>query len=464
MKRTGFLFKSLITLIPAVCLTVFTVSGCTSENDTGNTSEVSGSWNNDVLTQKIRSNDESKDVLDAEVILQSDNINIPIADLKGGLSEKEFREKFFSLMWMYVNEIQDSKLYGEDGCYLSACGAPVFSVEENRTTDEIQFFIFTKDLEEAGTVYFHNQGKEISVSVETTLTDTRSVVLKKLSENKDKRYVMLINGLQSMLLGSENNIVHISAVNASSDLEIIGDCYSLLENNGLSISYSDITDSENLIWFDFSETAAAAATEVTTTTAAKADTEVPTETAAEVQNKTVNDLTPEELEVYNSMPDIVLVLSHTYDTYPNIRGFYITKNGEIKMYAFSDKKEGVYTAVPEIYDELENVTCSEFLFGAGNEITQDDLDTVAISDLIELYNKLLRVDEKSEFEEKNNYCDEVCGIYELYGIRTNKNGGKEIILLSLSGDYFLISEDIYAREISDEIWNIDCPFSEYRTR
>lgn len=253
MKRTGFLVKSLTALIPAVCLIVFTVSGCTSEPDSLNTSEALGSWNNDVLTQKIRSNDESKDVLDAEVILQSDNINVPIADLKGRLSEKEFREEFLSLIWMDVSEIQDSKLYGADGCYLSACGASVFSVGENQTADEMQCFIFTKDLEEAGTVYFHNQGKEISVSVETTSTDTRSVVLKKLSEDKDKRYVMLVNGLRSMLLDSENNIVHISAVNASGDLEIIGDCYGLLENNGLSISYSDITDSENLIWFDFDE-------------------------------------------------------------------------------------------------------------------------------------------------------------------------------------------------------------------
>lgn len=253
MKRTGFASKSLTALIPAVCLIVFILSGCTSEPDTGNTSEALGSWNNDVLTQKIRSNDESKDVFDAEVILQSDTVNAPISDLKGRLSEKEFKEEFLTLIWMDVNEIQDSKLYGEDGCYLSACGASVFSVGENQTADVMQCFIFTKGLEEAGTVYFHNQGKEVSVSVETASVNTRSAVLKKLSADKDKRYVILVNGLWSMLLDSENNVVPISAVNASSDLEIIGDCYGLLKNNGLSISYSDITDSENLIWFDFDE-------------------------------------------------------------------------------------------------------------------------------------------------------------------------------------------------------------------
>lgn len=133
------------------------------------------------------------------------------------------------------------------------------------------------------------------------------------------------------------------------------------------------------------------------------------------------------------------------------------------MYAFSNEEESKYIDVTEVYDELENVTCSELVFrGEGDEITQDDLDTVVISDLIELYNQLLLVDEKSEFEKRDKYSDVSCGIYKLYGIRTNKNGEKEIILLSLRGDYYLISEDIYTQEISDEIWNSIYPFSEYR--
>lgn len=222
-------------------------------------------------------------------------------------------------------------------------------------------------------------------------------------------------------------------------------------------------------------TATAALPEITTTTQTETTiettTEAPSETTTETTTETTQplDLTPEELEVYNSMPDIVFVLSHCYmsatrySKYTNIRGFYITQNGEVKMYAFSDEEESKYIDVTEIYDELENVTCSELVFRAEeDEITQSDLDTVAISDLIELYNKLLLVDEKSEFEKSNSYCDVSCGIYELYGIRTNKNGEKEIILLSLRGDYYLTNKDIYAQEVSDEVWNIGYPFSRYR--
>ena len=132
------------------------------------------------------------------------------------------------------------------------------------------------------------------------------------------------------------------------------------------------------------------------------------------------------------------------------------------MYAFINEKESKYIDVTEVYDELKNVTCSELVFrGEGDEITQDDLDTVAISYLIELYNKLLLVDEKSEFEKSSNSQDVSCGIYKLYGIRTNKNGDKEIILLRQWGDYYLKNKDIYAQEISDEIRHSIYPLSHY---
>lgn len=211
---------------------------------------------------------------------------------------------------------------------------------------------------------------------------------------------------------------------------------------------------------------------IQTETTIESTTEAPSETTTETTTETTQpiNLTPEELEVYNSMPDIVFVLSHCYDrsdprwgAYSNIRGFYITKDGEIKMYEFSDEEERKYRDVTKVYDELENVTYSELIFQAEkDEISQSDLDTVPMSDLIELYNKLLLVDEKSKFKEHTSYCDVEVGLYELYGIRTNKNGEKEFILLSTRGDYYLTSKDVYAQEVNDEVWNIDYPFSWYR--
>ena len=78
-----------------------------------------------------------------------------------------------------------------------------------------------------------------------------SDLIRKLSANKSKRYIVLTNGLETKLLDSENKITKIGAVRK--DLEVIGDCYCILEQHGLSVSYDDIINEENLIWFDFEE-------------------------------------------------------------------------------------------------------------------------------------------------------------------------------------------------------------------
>ena len=59
----------------------------------------------------------------------------------------------------------------------------------------------------------------------------------------------MTNKTDTNLLDNENNIVN--AGSSRHELEIEGDCYSILEQKGLSISYSDIIDENNLVWFEF---------------------------------------------------------------------------------------------------------------------------------------------------------------------------------------------------------------------
>ena len=212
------------------------------------------------------------------------------------------------------------------------------------------------------------------------------------------------------------------------------------------------------------------ATETTTEATTATTTEPATETTTESTTVTTTEpttvtteiaLTPEELEIYNTMPDIVFVLSHCYYSsskygkYSNIRGVYVTRNGEMKMYAFSDEEEGKYRDIPKVYDNLKNVTCSELVFRQeGDEFTQDDLNTVSMSDLIELYKNLMLVDKKAKIAESGNTTDAIYGMYKLYGIRVDKDGEKEIILLSGWGDDYYLNTDLYADEIAKNIKNI----------
>ena len=133
---------------------------------------------------------------------------------------------------------------------MSVSSAAFFDAASNQTSDVIQCFIFTKDLEEAGTIRFQNDNIEtMSINVNDNENGGTSIILEKLAENKNKKYVLLTNGTDTKLLDNENNIVNAGPSNHK--LEIDGDCYRVLEQKGLSISYSDIIAEDNLIWIEF---------------------------------------------------------------------------------------------------------------------------------------------------------------------------------------------------------------------
>lgn len=224
-------------IVLAVCFVSFFAAGAFGERDTVIRYD-------NLAAQPIKNYDEYLEVLDAETVSRSERLSAPF-DIESKITEKKFKKKFYNLIYADIAKIPSSTLYGEKGCYLSVLGAAAFNVPSNTTVDSMRCFIFTKDLEEAGTLYFTKAG--ITVSVNDKYGNIRHTVLKKLSAEKDKRFVILSNGLETKLLDSENNIVNVGA--SHHKLEISGDCYSVL--NGLSVSYDDIVKEENLIWFDF---------------------------------------------------------------------------------------------------------------------------------------------------------------------------------------------------------------------
>lgn len=256
MRKIGII----IVIVLAMCIIAFIIlkfsgrQGTSDVQDEVLTSEPpdrqeTSNLQNDVFTSPIKSYDEYLDVCSEEIISKSKNINTSI-DLRSEFAEKEFKVRFSALVYGFVNEMPTSKLYNENGCYLSVSSATFFDVASNQTSDAIQCFIFTKDLEEAGTIRFLSDKIEtMSVSVNDSENGGTSIILKTLAKEKDKKYVLLTNGMDIKLLDNENNIVN--AGSSRHKLEIEGDCYSILEQKGLSVSYSDIIDEENLIWIEF---------------------------------------------------------------------------------------------------------------------------------------------------------------------------------------------------------------------
>lgn len=214
--------------IIAAALSLYMLTACADNTNTAEISEdivalaeTTTILQDDLLTEPIKSYDEFSDVCSEEIISRSDNIKAAV-ELKNTFDKKEFKELFNTLVYSFVNEMPTSKLYNKTGCYLSVCSADFFDVASNQTSDVIQCFIFTKDLEEAGTIRFlRDKTETMSVNVNDSENGGTSIILEKLAEDKDKKYIILTNGMDTKLLDNENNIFN--AGPSSHKLEINGD-------------------------------------------------------------------------------------------------------------------------------------------------------------------------------------------------------------------------------------------------
>lgn len=189
----------------------------------------------------------------------------------------------------------------------------------------------------------------------------------------------------------------------------------------------------------------------------KAGETVPEETT--VSETTAVTLSEEELDALaENMPEIVFVMSHHFDNcagQSNILGFYITNTGEMKMYDFRSIAPDEMYELPDVYDRLEEATCSEIIFlgmwsyeySFTEEKAKEELVSIPKDELVEYYKKMLSVTGEAEYKDLVKVdCD--FGDFRYYGIRNNENGERECILLHGSGDdYMYDSEDEYIEEL-----------------
>ena len=182
----------------------------------------------------------------------------------------------------------------------------------------------------------------------------------------------------------------------------------------------------------------------------------------DTETTTTETLSKEELDALaQSMPEIVFVMSHHYDEVTiktNILGFYITNTGEMKMYDFRKIAPDEMYEIPDVYDRLEEATCSELIFKTNSSnsenITESDMISISQEELVEYYQKLLSVAGEAEYDERVK-ADWIIGDYRYYGIKNNQNGEKEFILLYGHGnDHRYQSDDLNIEELSDWLWKL----------
>ncbi|MBQ6944072.1 MAG: hypothetical protein IJN43_07030 [Ruminococcus sp.] len=192
--------------------------------------------------------------------------------------------------------------------------------------------------------------------------------------------------------------------------------------------------------------------------------ETTSETTTEV---TTAKYSEEELEqMAQNMPEIVFVMSHHYDN-SNIVGYYVTNTGEIKLYDFRQIAPDETYEILDVYDRLEEAVCSEIKpseyiksksesMYQEQSITSNHLETVSRDMLIQNYKKLLLVDTDSDYEITENIFNETQGYNSVYGIRSNKDEKKEIILLMSYEEYVFRRYDDYTIDLYNWIYYGEC--------
>ena len=193
-----------------------------------------------------------------------------------------------------------------------------------------------------------------------------------------------------------------------------------------------------------------------------------TETTVETTTlETTAKYSEEELEqMAQNMPEIVFVMSHHYDN-SNIVGYYVTNTGEIKLYDFRQIAPDETYEILDVYDRLEEAVCSEIKpseyiksksesMYQEQSITSNHLETVSRDMLIQNYKKLLLVDTDSDYEITENIFNETQGYNSVYGIRSNKDEKKEIILLMSYEEYVFRRYDDYTIDLYNWIYYGEC--------
>lgn len=152
-------------------------------------------------------------------------------------------------------------------------------------------------------------------------------------------------------------------------------------------------------------------------------------------SETTAKYSDEELELLaQDMPEIVFVLAYQKDGY-NILGCYVMNTGDIKLFDFRTIAPNEVYDVRDVYNRLEEATCDriEPLNPSVNYeerlIVEDELTPLMYDEVVEYYKILLPIEGNAEYIKWDYSLDSNNGSHLLYGIKRNKQGEKECILL-----------------------------------
>ena len=232
--------------------------------------------------------------------------------------------------------------------------------------------------------------------------------------------------------------------------------------SGCGDSAAELVD-ETISESTVSQTSAETTTTTEATTAITTMTETTTETETEITTETETtqerELTPEEVNLMNDMPEIVFIKLYNYP-YPNIsKGYYIDKHGAMSYFEIED--EDVFDYRKIIYDSYSDpkkieVTVdfsymTDFCEEMKSSSTETSPDAVNEVTICNLYKALTGVNKDSTVKCWEDPDTVLHPQYGVYGIRSAENGDKEMILLREYGGIWNVSVDTAANDLFEQL-------------
>lgn len=206
------------------------------------------------LNAKIGGGDP-KQVLDADEIA---SLTIDYTDaipVEAIVNNEPGYEKYYDQMLQQIislsQEFEQFELYGEEGCYLSTALLRHFDVIRNAVGNVTYAELFSKDFTKRAAVAFYLHNDEILISVGASCVTSR--VAEIIQKDPDELFIFLLNGTDfDSQIASDNSLYLWSQVEQE-NVKVEGDYFHALDYETLAVSYSMLTDPENLIWVDFKD-------------------------------------------------------------------------------------------------------------------------------------------------------------------------------------------------------------------
>lgn len=164
------------------------------------------------------------------------------------INNKPGYEEYYRMITHIDSELRERfeyAFYGEKGFYLSTIPIEYFDSYEMKMHDCVQVVLFSEDFKNAAAHTFFYVGDKL----ESNFQFGSFYEVEYMKSSPDELYIFLFNN--GMLMLDSNNDIHLWSNRRQYNIEVYGDYYHSLNYEKLGVSYSMLTDSKNLIWFEF---------------------------------------------------------------------------------------------------------------------------------------------------------------------------------------------------------------------